>query len=113
MNEKRIYSHDIILHHLSQWESSGLSMAEYSRRHEIRPSTFYGWHKRYGKKARSIPKVSSPSFVELPILDKVTGSETSCRISHTTVDLTGDISHTLAQGLLAIFQSQKSRSLKC
>jgi hypothetical protein len=113
MNKKKIYSRDNILHHFSQWESSGLSMAEYCRLHEIRPSTFYGWNKRYGKKMGSIPKVTSPSFVEVPILDKVTASGTSCRISHTTVDLTGDISTTLAQGLLAIFESRKSKGLKC
>jgi hypothetical protein len=46
---------DYRLEHLREQELSGLSVAEYCGRHDLRPATFYGWRRlvREGWRARA------------------------------------------------------------
>ena len=57
-----------VLTHFTNQQSSGLSIADYCKEHKIRPSTFYGWNKRY-KKQSSPGNASdtSASFIEIPV----------------------------------------------
>ena len=55
---------------LREMESSGLSVAEFARRHSLNVKTVYNWRDRLGPKARSTAKparrvASSPRFVQL------------------------------------------------
>ena len=46
--------------HMKQWQSSGLTQAQYCRRTELKLSTFYYWRKRLKEKASAVTLVQVP-----------------------------------------------------
>jgi transposase-like protein len=55
---------------LGQWKASGLSMAEYGRRHGIHPKRLYGWRDRLASRpgeAEAITSDEGQQFVEATI----------------------------------------------
>ena len=82
-----IYSESQALKHMSLQRDSGLSIAAYCRRHDIRPSTFYGWNKRLKHPGTSVESKKSLPFVELPIKPSMSGAISGIRISRTEIDL--------------------------
>ena len=73
--------------HFTNHKASGLSITAYCKEHNIQPSTFYGWNKRYKDKLR-LENVSrsSPSFIELPICKNSHTSSSRIRIARTEIE---------------------------
>ena len=73
--------------HFADHKASGLSITAYCKEHNIRPSTFYGWNKRYKDKFLS-DNVSRPSssFIEIPIHKNSRSSSSRIHISHTEIE---------------------------
>ena len=46
--------------HMKQWQSSGLTQAEYCRCNELKLSAFYYWRKRLKEKANAVTLVQVP-----------------------------------------------------
>ncbi len=46
--------------HMRRWRSSGLTQAEYCRRHELKWSTFHYWRKRLQNTATAVTLVQVP-----------------------------------------------------
>lgn len=46
--------------HMKQWQSSGLTQAQYCRRNELKLSTFHYWRKRLKEKATAVTLVQVP-----------------------------------------------------
>ena len=73
--------------HFTDHKASGLSITAYCKEHDICPSTFYGWNKRYKDKLL-LDNVSTPSrsFIEIPIHKKSHSSPSRIRITRTEIE---------------------------
>jgi hypothetical protein len=56
---------DYRLEHLRAQELSGLGVAEYCRRHDVRPATFYGWRRLVREGGRACTEGGAVSFTEV------------------------------------------------
>ncbi|MBD3347534.1 MAG: transposase [Chitinivibrionales bacterium] len=85
------YSESNALQHLSLQRESGLSIAEYCRRHTINASTFYGWNKRLKAKSDNIAQNKNPlPFLEIPVRPSISHADSNIHISRTEITLPSD-----------------------
>ena len=76
-----------VVQHFTAQKSSGMSIADYCKEHRIRPSTFYGWNKRYKEKSLSEKtSLSSPSFIEIPVRNSSHSSSSRIQVIRTEME---------------------------
>ena len=92
--------------HFTNHKASGLSITAYCKEHNIHPSTFYGWNKRYKDKLRS-ENVSkpSPSFIELPIRKNSHTSSSRIRITRTEIEFPQESLSSVCEALKKLLQT--------
>ncbi len=70
--------------HLQEWKQSGLSQAEYCRRHQLSATTFAWWKTRGTPPTPEAPQVPPPgedgSFVELAVVGRGAGETTAAMV---------------------------------
>ena len=86
MSYKPVYSETVARAHIQQCKVSGMSMADYCRKHAIRPTTFYSWNKKYKNQPTTESIKNDPQFVTIPI-KQIPGNAESIRIVRTEIDV--------------------------
>ena len=87
MKRTRLRIPEKVVQHFTAQKSSGLSIADYCKERRIRPSTFYGWNKRY--KEKSLPEntsLASSSFIEIPIRNSSLVSSSKIKVIRTEIE---------------------------
>ena len=85
------YSESNARKHMLLQRESGLSIAEYCRRHNINASTFYGWNKRLKAKSDNTAQTGKPlPFVEIPVQPSISHADSNIHISRTEITLPSD-----------------------
>ena len=81
------YSEKSALSHLERQKCSNLTIADYCRKNNIRPTTFYGWKKRLNKRPGVNKTFGESSFVEVPIKTSSLHADSNIRVIRTEVEI--------------------------
>lgn len=110
MPKGTIIPHSEIERHLLAYKSSNQSAAEYCRTHSIPISTFRGWRKRFDSSNNSVTNISKKDFLRVPVSSVQTEPPSSgtIRFSQLSVELSGEVSSSLAQVILEVLGHQQA-----
>lgn len=103
--QKKTSKHRIWQKHLDDWSTSGLSQADYCRRHGLHPKRFYSWKNRL-ERLRA-PNIGS--FLPVTLIDTAPGQPSTpvvLRVNGVEIQYTRDTDETLLLKVVSLLEAR-------